>query len=218
MTIDRRLVAGAMGLAILLAACGGTAASPGATGGASSPEPAAPATSEPTAAPTEAATDEATEEPTDQGGIGLPGGLNDLASVLPEAANGVTFERAGFNGDQLGLYGAALGGLDDSDLDPILREHGKTIADVNFAIASATGGEVPTSIYALQIEGVEAADWMGAANLDTSSVSPTTVGGKTVFAQGGGGFNIWVYPTGDTVFVVLLGDEATAEAILSQLP
>jgi hypothetical protein len=217
MTIDRRLVAGAMGLAIVLAACGGTA-SPVTTGGASSPEPAAPATTAPTAEPGEAATDEATEEPTEQGGIGLPGGLNDLANVLPAEANGVTFERAGFNGDQLGLYGAALGGLNDSDLDPILREHGKTIADVNFAIASATGGEVPTSVYALQIEGVEAADWMGAANLDTSTVSPTSVGGKTVYAQGGGGFNIWVYPTGDTVFVVLLGDEATAEAIFSQLP
>jgi hypothetical protein len=215
MTIDRRLLAGAAGLAILLAACGGTAASPAATAGA--PTPGTPATEGPaTQAP--ASEPAATEEASGQGGINLPPGtVNDLANLLPEAINGVTYERAGFNGDQLGMYGA-MAGLDDSTLTPVLEQYGKTVNDVNFAIATPGGGGSTGMIYALQIEGVDATEWMGAMDMDPAVFETRQIGGKSVYAQGAAGFNVYAYPKGDTLFILLLGDDALAEGLFSQLP
>ena len=215
MTIDRRLLAGAAGLAILLAACGGTAASPAATAGApttGTPATQAPATEAPATDPA------ATEEATAEGGINLPpGGMNDLANALPAEINGVAYERAGFNGDQLGMYGA-MAGLDDSTLTPVLEQYGKTVNDVNFAIATPSGGGSTAMIYALQIEGVDATQWMGAMNMDPADFETRQIGGKSVFAQGASGFNVYAYPKGDAVFILLLGDDALAEALFSQLP
>src|SRR5215203_7512638 len=110
MTIDRRLIAGAMGLAIALAACGGATPNPAGTASA-------------TAAPTTTPVDETDAAPTEtavpsEGGIGLPTGTNELAAILPEDASGISYQRAGFNGDQLGIYGAAAG-LDSDQLTPV---------------------------------------------------------------------------------------------------
>jgi hypothetical protein len=219
MTIDRRLLAGAAGLAILLAACGGSAASPAATAGApatAAPASAAPATDAPaTDAP---ATEEVTEEATDEGGINLPpGGMNDLANALPAEINGVAYQRAGFNGDQLGMYGA-MAGLDDSTLTPVLEEHGKTVNDVNFAISTPGDGSSTGMIYALQIEGVDATEWMATMNMDPADFETRQIGGKSVYAQGAGGFNVYAYPKGDTLFILLLGNDEIAEGLFSQLP
>jgi hypothetical protein len=216
MTHDRRLLAGVLGLTLALAACGGGgAASPAATGQAA--ETSAP-TTEPAATPSAEATEgpEATDEPT---GGGDDGPLNDLAAMLPEEAGGVTFERAGYNGDQLGTYGALMG-VAPAQLDPILEANGKTRADFNFAIAApASGSSSAAAIYALQIEGVDATEIMGAMNLDADALPKDTVGGKDVFVQGVGGFGIWAYPKGDVMFVVFLtGGDNIAGAILEKLP
>ena len=216
MTTHRRLIAGAAGLAILLAACGGTAASPAAT------------TEPTTAAPTEApATAEASEAPASvapseeaSGAGGLPGGIggmNALAELLPEEANGIRFQRAGFTGEQLSLYGAAAG-FSESDLADVLAQFNKTMDDMNMAVAGSADGSTPATILAMQVEGVPAADWMQAGNMNAGGGAPVTVGGKQVFTAGAGAFNVWMYPTGDTLFMVILGDEALAEAVFSQLP
>lgn len=216
MTNDRRLIAGALSLSLVLAACGGSAASPAATGGQGTVAP----TTEP--AMTEAATQEpeateaATETPThDSGSNGGP--MNDLASKLPEKVGDTTFQRTGFDGDQLGIYGAAAG-LSGDDLEPILKANGKTLNDVNFAIGAPEGSDAGALIYAVQIEGVTAEDMLSAMSIDTTGMTKDTIAGKDVYTAGGGGFGEWVYVKDDTVYLILLATDALAKGILEQLP
>jgi hypothetical protein len=226
MTHDRRLIAGALALALALAACGGAStSSPAATAG-EGPATEAPATE----AEAPAATGEATEAPATEGpaateaatddtaGGGGLGPLTALAALLPETAGDVAFQRGGFDGDQLGVYGA-IAGLSEDQLGPVLEKYGKTLKDVHFAVAApASSGGATAMIFALQIEGVEAADAMGALGMDASQMEKTTVGGKEVYAQGGGGFGVWAYPKGDTLFLVLLASDDVAKSALEQLP
>jgi hypothetical protein len=227
MIIDRRLLAGALGLSLALAACGGSStASPAATAGdgaataAPTTEPAA--TPAETEAATEAveteepvATEDATDDSTGEGGLGP---LTALAALLPTQAGDVTFQRGGFDGDQFGMYGA-MAGLNEDQLTPILEKYGKTLNDVNFAIAAPDSTSGATAmIFAIQIEGVDAEESMSAMGMDGSQMEKTTVGGKQVYAQGGGGFGVWAYPKDDVLFLVLLASEDVAESALEQLP
>ena len=219
MTIDRRLLAGALGLSLVLAACGGSsAASPG-TGAATAAPTAAAATEAPAMTEEPAATEEPTEteEPTDDSGSGA-GQVNDLAAMLPEKAGDLTFERVGYDGDQLGVFGAAAG-LNSEELDPILKANGKTLNDINFAIATAAGGSATGGmIYAIQIEGLDAAEFAASMGMDPSSMPKTTLGGKTVYGEATGGFGVFAYPKDDKLFIVLLMDEKTASSVFEQLP
>jgi hypothetical protein len=226
MTIDRRLLAGALGLSLVVAACGGSStASSGAGTATSAPTSTAatPATATDTPAtseePTEAAGTEepATEAPTDNAGTGSSGQMNSLAEKLPAEAGGIKFERAGYDGSQLGAFGAAAG-LNSGQLDPILQANGKTINDVNFAIATSSSSEVGGMIYAIQIEGVDATKFATGMNQDLSTMPKQTIAGKTVYGQATGGFGLFVYPKDDMLFLILLVDEKTATAILEQLP
>jgi hypothetical protein len=224
MTHHRRFLVGALGLSLALAACGSSTASPAATTAPSAAAPATPAPTQatvPTEAPTASEDAGATEAPTDDAGTpsGTPSGpLTDLAKLLPEQAGGATFTRVGFDGSQLGIYGAAAG-LNSSELDPILKANGKTLNDVNFAFASsASGASVGGMIYAIQINGLKAADLMAAMNLDPKDMTQTTLAGKTVFAQGAAAFGVWAYPKDDKLFVILLTTEDVATAILQELP
>lgn len=208
MIIDRRLLAGAIGASLILAACGGSSTA--------TPTPATPTEAPATAAPATAApaTAEPTESPTD--GF-FPGGeLNDLAALLPEEAAGVAFERVGYDGDQLGIFGAAAG-LDSEEIDPILKANGKTISDVNFAIATSADGTAGM-IYAIQIEGVEADTFAAAMGMDTTAMPKATLGGKDVYGESGGGFGVYAYPKDDILFVVLLASDEVATSIFEQLP
>ena len=146
MTIDRRLLAGALGLALVLAACGGASTASSGTERRDRgpdrrrrPRRLPPRPKSPPKAPRRRS--RATEAPTDDSGSGA-GQVNDLAAMLPEKAGDLTFERVGYDGDQLGIFGAAAG-LNSEELDPILKANGKTINDINFAIATATGGHAP---------------------------------------------------------------------------
>ncbi len=208
MIIDRRLLAGAVGVSLILAACGGSStATPAPAAATAAPATAAPATTAPVTA-------EPTETPTESS---LPGGqLNGLAALLPEKAAGVTFERVGYDGDQLGLFGAAAG-LDSEELDPILKANGKTISDVNFAIATSADGSAGM-VYAIQIEGVEATTFADAMGMDTTSMPKSTLGGKEVYGEAAGGFGVYAYPKNDTLFIVLLANEEVATSIFEQLP
>jgi hypothetical protein len=222
MIIDRRLLAGALGLSLVLAACGGASTASSGTSVATPGPTAAAATEAPdgTEEPTEAAGTEepATEAPTADSGTGT-GQVNGLAAMLPEKAGDLTFERVGYDGDQLGVFGAAAG-LSSEELDPILKANGKTINDINFAIATATGGTAGTGgmIYAIQIEGLDADKFAASMGMDPSSMPKTTLGGKTVYGEASGGFGAFAYPKDDKLFIVLLMDEKTASSVLEQLP
>ena len=220
MTIDRRLLAGALGLSLVLAACGGTSTASSGTSPATAGSTDAATTEAPAATdePTEAAATElpaATDEPTD--GVDLGSGeVNDLAAMLPEKVGDLAFERVGYDGDQLGIFGAAAG-LNSEELDPILKANGKTINDVNFAIATSPGG-TGGMIYAIQIEGLDATALAASLGMDPSSMPKTTLGGKTVYGEAAGGFGAFAYPKDDKLFIVLLMDEKTAASVLEQLP
>jgi hypothetical protein len=209
MIIDRRLLAGAIGVSLILAACGGSStATPAPAAATAAPATTATVTAEPTEAPA------VTDAPT---GSSIPvGQLNGLAALLPEEAAGVTFERVGYDGDQLGIFGAAAG-LDSGELEPILTANGKTINDVNFAIATSADGSAGM-IYAIQIEGVEAETFAAAMGMDTTSMPKSSLGGKEVYGEAAGGFGAFAYPKDDILFIVLLANEEVAISIFEQLP
>jgi len=218
---NRRLLAGALGLTLILAACGGSG-STGSNGGTDATE--APAATqdaggeateapEPTGMPaeeTEAPGEEVTEDPS---------AVTGLAATLPEKIKGVTMQRMGFDGDQFGMFGAAAG-LSDEDLGKILKDNGKTLNDFNLAIATPADSSASLSamIYAMQIEGVPAEKWASDMASDFDLSKSITVGGKKVFGDLSTPFGVIVYPTGDTLYMLLLVDQATAEDVLSQLP
>jgi hypothetical protein len=224
MTIDRRLLTGALGIALALAACGGSSpaassatAAPAATGAA------ATAATEPTDAPeaTEAAgteEPEATEEAS--GGVEpsfVAGAASDLEAMLPSEAAGVKYQKSSFDGASLGMLG---GSVDTAELGPILKANGKTVNDVRVAIAapvdsaSTEGGMV----IAFQIRGVDAAKFMSAMGADLGEMTKTSIGGKDVYTSGGSGFAVVVYPKNDVLFEVLMASDTVGEAIISQLP
>lgn len=232
MTTDRRLLAGALGLSILLAACGGsgsgggngdgtgggngngTGGGNGNGGGTATEQPATEAPAEETEAP---ATDDgsgsgtATED---------PNALTDLAKSIPHTINGVTYERIGFNGDQLGLYGMAIP-LDQDTLGGFLKENGKNATDVNYAIATPASSDSTTGgmVYAIQVEGTDALKLMKAMGTDSAESPSMTVAGKKVYGAitpGIGG--IFSYPVKDAVYVIFMMDEKASTDLMSHLP
>jgi hypothetical protein len=223
MSIDRRLIAGALGLALALSACGGSG-----TGASSAPATAAPTQAATAAAPTEAPasaepTDQPTDEPTDQPASSgyepslAPGAASDLENMLPDEAGGVKFQKTSFDGASLGLAGA---GIDTAELGPILKANGKTISDVRFAIAapaSGTGTET-AMVFAFQIRGVDATKFMDAMGTKAADLTSATIGGKQVLTAGAGGFGVIAYPKGDVLFEILLASDTLSKAILAKLP
>jgi hypothetical protein len=223
MTDNRRLLAGALGLTIVLAACGGSTGS-SASGATPTQAPAATENAgggEATEAPeaTEEGGGEATEAPTaNPDATEDPFALTGLASTLPEKVKGVTYQRTGFDGDQLGMMGGAAG-LSEEDLGKILKDNGKTISDLNLAVAApADSSASGAMLYALQIEGVPAEKWMPAMGSGFDLTKSQTIAGKKVYGDMSTAFGVAVYPVNDTVYMMLLVDQAAAEDILSQLP
>jgi hypothetical protein len=196
MTSDRRLLGAALGLALIVAACGGSSATPSPT--------AAAAASEAPAASTEASMPD----------ISLtPGGASALEGTLPSSAGDVTFTKTSFDGAS--IPGAGLP-FDSSNIDPTLSKYGKTIADVKIAIAASSSG-TPT-IYALQLQGVPATQFMSDAGIDTTGMTQSTISGKSVWVMSGGGMSEVVYPKDDVTYLILFGTDAQNQAILAALP
>lgn len=221
MTIHRSLLAGSLGLALLLAACGGSTAtqapaasptSPAVQPTAAAPSEAAGESAEPTEEPTEQATDDNGTEPSF-----VPGAAGDLEAMLPSEVNGVKFLKTSFDGSSLGVAGM---GVNAGDLDPLLKKYGKTVNDVRVAIASPadTASGVTAMVLALQVKGVPANELIKATGQDTASLTKQNIGGKDVLSAGAGAFNIAIYTKDDVVFEVLLGDAAMTEAIVKALP
>lgn len=222
MTTDRRLLAGALGLSILLAACGGSGS--GGDNGTATKAPGGETTqpAEQTDAPAEeteapAATDDGSGSST---ATEDPNTLTDLARTIPQSINGVAYERIGFNGDQLGLYGMAIP-LDQDALGGFLKENGKNATDVNYAIATPASSDSTTGgmVYAIQVEGTDALKLMKAMGTDSADSPSLTIAGKKVYGAitpGIGG--IFSYPVNDTVYVIFMMDEKASAELMSKLP
>ena len=214
MSFDRRALAFSLAVALLAAACGGTAATP--TPAASAQASEAPAS----AAASEAA---ASQEPasTDNGSVPnvslAPGTATELESMLPSSVNGVAFAKTSFGGGAL----PATVPVDSGELGTFLQANGKTLADVSLAMATPTDtSKAGTFVMAFQVKGVDGtklADVL--AGTGSSGLQQTTVGGKQVQQAGAGGFGFTLYVKGDVVFYILaIGDASLTEGILAALP
>jgi hypothetical protein len=207
MTIDRRALAGALATLLLVAACGGSASqAPTAEPGATAAPAATPAAETPE--PQE------TEGPTLQ-----PGAAGDLEAMLPSEVNGVTFEKGSFDGSSV-PGGIPLGEGED-DFATFLADNGKSLNDVNVAIASPTESDAGGGlVMAIQVEGVSSDKLLAFATADMTDAEKTTIGGKEAYGSGMAGFGAYVYVKGDVVFYVLSmgGDASMAEGIFEQLP
>ena len=205
MSVDRRALAGALAALLLVAACGGSA----------SPAPSAAASAASTPAASQPAPG-ASQEPTqDQ----APGATGDLAAKLPSQVNGVTFMKTSFGGSM--FTGAIPIGGGDQDFAKFLADNGKSMSDVQIAMATATGSSASGSVVmAFQVKGVPSDKLLAWATKDTSKMPKTSIGGKEVFGAAEMGFGAYIYVKDDVIFYVLSmgGDASMAEAVLKQLP
>jgi hypothetical protein len=216
MTIDRRVLGGALATALLLAACDGSASpAPSAAASAAS----APAASQPAAASEPAATDQPSA--TDNGSapnVSLsPGSAPALEAMLPSTVNGVAFARTSFGGAAMPA-GMPIG---SGDLATFLQQNGKTLADVNIAMATPTDtAKAATFVMAFQVKGVDGAKLADALGATTGNdLTKATVGGKQVLQSGVSGMGVVLYVKGDVVFYILaLGETSLTDGILAALP
>jgi hypothetical protein len=214
MSFDRRALAFSLAVALLAAACGGTAATP--TPAASTQASEAPAS----AAASEAA---ASQEPasTDNGSVPnvslAPGTATELESMLPSNVGGVAFAKTSFGGGVL----PATVPVDSGELGTFLQANGKTLADVSLAMATPTDpSKAGSLVMAFQVKGVDGTKLAAVlAGSGDSGLQAATVGGKQVQQAGAGGFGFTLYVKGDVVFYILaIGDASLTEGILAALP
>src|SRR5450759_1379397 len=215
MTIDRRVLGGALATALLLAACGGSAspAPSAAASAASVPAASQPAASEPVATDQPSATDNGSAP-----NVSLsPGSAPELEAMLPSTVNGVAFARTSFGGAAMPA-GMPSG---SGDLATFLQQNGKTLADVNIAMATPTDtAKAATFVMAFQVKGVDGAKLADALGATTGNdLTKATVGGKQVLQAGVSGMGVVLYVKGDVVFYILaLGETSLTDGILAALP
>jgi len=215
MTIDRRVLGGALATALLLAACGGSAspAPSAAASAASVPAASVPAASVPAASDQPSATDNGSAP-----NVSLsPGSAPELEAMLPSTVNGVAFARTSFGGAAMPA-GMPIG---SGDLATFLQQNGKTLADVNIAMATPTDtAKAATFVMAFQVKGVDGAKLADALGATTGNdLTKATVGGKQVLQAGVSGMGVVLYVKGDVVFYILaLGETSLTDGILAALP
>jgi len=229
MTIDRRLLGGALGFALLVAACGSSNASPSPSASVAAPVTAPPSSA--SAAPSESAASSESAAPADTSSAGTnsssgpeislsAGQAADLEAMLPSSIGSTQLQKSSFDGAQIPASGTPI---DQSSLDPVLKKYNKSISDVRFAMAVPAGGTSATNleaVYAIQLKGVPADQFMkDVSGMDISTSS--TVGGKTVYGAAatpsGSPFVSYVYPKEDILFIVL-SNPTDAAGIISSLP
>lgn len=106
------------------------------------------------------------------------------------------------------------------DLDTVLKDNGKTLSDVKFAMAvSTTAGStgMPTMVYALQVTGLDASKFVNQLGSGYASAGDLQVGGKSVKGSLAGGFGTVTYVHGDVVFIAI-ATEADLNSLVAALP
>ena len=209
MTTDRRLLSGALGLALLVAACGGSAATTPSTSSAASSAPGASVASQAPAASQAPGTSATIPD------ISLaPGNAADLEAMIPSTVGTLTLQKTSFDGASIPLSGTPF---NNSQLDPLLAKYHKSLADLRFAMGVAASGTGMTIVYALQLRGVPATEFMTGLDTGTSTSDQLSLSGKTVYGTTGAGMSSIIYPKDDVVFMVVASDKDAA-AIVAALP
>jgi hypothetical protein len=191
--------------ALLVAACGGNAATPAPSAAATTgPATAAPATQ---AAPTEVpgATDAFPS-------FAVPSihGDTDLESLVPKQLGGETLIVLSMTGDQFLGQGSASPELADA-----LKALGKTTSDLSVAF----GGTSAISVIAFRVKGVPADALFNAfkaAQTDQFTSESVSYGGKTetkITPSAGDNGIAFIYVKDDTMFVI--GSAATSAPVPS---
>ena len=188
MSLDRRVVAGAVALTLVARAA---ARVPSATPSATPvPTVAADRTPGPEAAP-------------------------ELAAMLPATAGGARLrhdQRDGPDVDSLGVS------LDAAVLERLAKAEGKTLADVQVAEARPRDPRRAASCSRSGVPGADPKDVVDATFSSSKALQLATLGGKSVYRVGGTGLNIVVYPKDDVMFQVVGAPSDLTEAIVAALP
>ena len=219
MTPERRTLAVSLAIVLLVAACGGSAAT--ATPQASSATGATTAPGATDAAATPAAATEA-PAPTDNEATSAPdvslapGSAGELEGMLPSSVNGVEFTKTSFSGSSLPITLP----IDSGTFGTFLTDNGKSVADFAYALATPTDPAKSSTVMlmAWQVKGVDGTKLAAFLGAD-SGLTAATVGGKKVQQTSAGGMGLTLYVKGDVVFYILaFGDASLTEGIVSALP
>jgi hypothetical protein len=145
-----------------------------------------------------------------------------LEAILPKSVNGTALTTQSLTGTDALQTDAASTALAAS-----IKGFGKTPADFEVAEAYDTSGNVPVTILAFRVPGVDGkplsqaiiASWLAAAGSGVTT-APATVSGKPVVKvdYGDGGPLDYVYVHGADVFDVSTADTTLAATVLGQLP
>jgi len=213
MSTDRRLLAGAFVLAVFVAACGGS--------GSNTPAPtnAGNSGNNPTSQPTAAGNGGATDQPTDAPFSLSPGSASELEKLIPSQVGTTVLTKTSL--DFSGIPWTAFSGAAGSGgMEQILKDNGKTLADVKFAmgISTAPGASgMPTMVYAMQVKGLDAAKFVDGIDDTYATATESTISGKKVHGNITSGFGTVTYLHDDVVFTVI-ASEADLKDILAALP
>ncbi len=204
--LPRALALAAGAVALVVAACG-PSGSTAPTSGAVATN--APATQAPVATP---------GGPTD-GGLPtfvLPS-FNadvDLEALLPDELGGTATQKFSMAGDSF----MGTGGQGSEELNAVLGQFGKSVADLSVGFA----GTDKIVVIAYQIEGVPASvvfpAFLAAAQQDAEvTITDVTIGGKAVKKAVSADSEMgttYVYASGDVLFIV--GGDGVSEALLTE--
>jgi len=116
-------------------------------------------------------------------------------------------------------WSSLSGASGSGDFEKVLKDNGKSLADVKFAMGIATGGTavVPTTVYALQVNGLDASKFVGSFDSSYDTDPAITVGGKSVKGTITSGFGTITYAHNDVVFIAV-GAEADLNTLVAALP
>jgi hypothetical protein len=208
-TPDRRLLAGLVVLAVVTAACGSVTESV-VIGPTLAPQPTNQG-GQPTSRPVQPG-DQPTPSASGFGNETTSAGALELEKQLPDQVGAETFSKVSFNGATQGLAGAPFTA---SKLDPFLKDSGKGMKDITWAIGRGSAG---STVMAVELAAVDATRTMAALGPGSDQLGDATMGGKAVKRGGAEGFWVVLYPKGDILFWVQCPDTTQLEAIVAALP
>jgi hypothetical protein len=220
-----------IGIAILVAGCGGASATASPTAAptptiavSASPMPSA----SPSALPSGSPNGSAAASPSDSGpgSIGLPHVDAALEDLLPSIIGGISLEKFSM---PLSSYVASSAGGDKRLYAPWLVNFGKTPDDVNIAISADLTQTENLVIHAIKVPGVAdatlSADFANVARAAGWPVNTKSVAAKTVLeivdptaVTAGVLPNGYVYAKNNILFVVITDDPSLLLEALIKLP
>lgn len=193
----------------------------------------------PTATPTEdseaaaAESEAADDEPADESAAALPSfelpdSAPELAALLPDEIGGEEAFKLSMSGEEL-MAGQDEDVTVDQEFLDFLSRVGAQPDDISVAFAFGMGTDEATAgIFAFRIAGANASqlesEFRAAMEAESDAVidwQETSVAGKNVLAgedPDNPGNTMYLYTTGDIIFIVTAGSEDAAEELLQPLP